>query len=66
MKTLKESLLGNVEDNLKKGDKMVKEYDSAMNELKYIHKKLIDFSPNKYSMRYNIYTHFEPLLDVHQ
>lgn len=46
MKTLKESLLGDIEDNLKKGDKMVKEYDSAMNELKYIHKKLIDFSPN--------------------
>ena len=46
MKTLKESLLGDIEDNLKTGDKMVKEYDSAMNELKYIHKKLIDFSPN--------------------
>ena len=46
MKTLKESLLGNVENNLKKGDKMVKEYDSAMNELQYIHRKLIDFSPN--------------------
>ena len=47
MKTLKESLLGDLENNLKKGDKMVKEYDSAMNELKYIHKKLIDFSPNQ-------------------
>jgi hypothetical protein len=46
MKTLKESLLGNLEDNYLKGDKMLKEHESAINELKYIHKKLIDFSPN--------------------
>lgn len=48
MKTLKESLLDNIETSMRKGDKMAKEEDLAIKELNYIYDKLQDFSHNSY------------------
>ena len=44
MKTLKESLLDNIETSMRKGDKMAKEEDLAIKELNYIYDRLQDFS----------------------
>lgn len=47
MKTLKESLLDNIETSMRKGDKIAKEEDLAIKELNLIYDRLQDFSATK-------------------
>lgn len=46
MKTLKESLLDNIETTMKNGDKFEKQFAAAKSELKYISDCINDFNPH--------------------
>jgi hypothetical protein len=49
MKTLKESLLSDIDTNLAQGDKWDKKFAAAQSELKYISDCINDFDPNSAS-----------------
>lgn len=53
MKTLKESLLDNIETSMRKGDKMAKEEDLAIKELNSIYDRLQDFTSSHSGWDYN-------------
>ena len=60
MKTLKESLLDNIETSMRKGDKMAKEENLAIKELNYIYDRLQDFSAS--SSAHSSYWYYNKVL----